>query len=274
MNVTQALVALLSMGVVATSHAQSPPAAAKPPRIEDNSFLIEEAYNQEKGVVQHISVFQRDLTTRAWSYSFTQEWPVRGQRHQFSYTAAVARLGTSATGFGDVLLNYRLQLVADANRGLFLAPRLSLSVPTGDASRGLGAGATGLQMDIPVSQRMGEHFVTHVNAGYTWFGTTRDASGASGSLGAINLAHSVVWLAHPRLNVLLETVWSGSERRARGSSSWDATLLLNPGIRWAYNLKSGTQIVPGVSFPIGVGPSGGQRQLLLYFSVEHAFGSG
>ena len=99
MNVTRALVALLSVGGVATSHAQSPPAAAKPPRIEDNSFLIEEAYNQEKGVVQHISVFQRDLTTRAWSYFFTQEWPVRGQRHQFSYTAAVARLGTSATGF-------------------------------------------------------------------------------------------------------------------------------------------------------------------------------
>ena len=38
--------------------------------------------------------------------------------------------------------------------------------------------------------------------------------------------------------------------------------------------RVGEHVVPGVSFPIGVGPSGGQRQLLLYFSVEHAFGSG
>jgi hypothetical protein len=29
------------------------------PPIQDNSFLIEEAYNQEPGVVQHISVFTR-----------------------------------------------------------------------------------------------------------------------------------------------------------------------------------------------------------------------
>lgn len=27
-------------------------------KIQDNSFLIEEAYNQEDGVVQHISAFQ------------------------------------------------------------------------------------------------------------------------------------------------------------------------------------------------------------------------
>jgi len=33
--------------------------AARPPAIEDNSFFIEEAYNQEEGVVQHISTFMR-----------------------------------------------------------------------------------------------------------------------------------------------------------------------------------------------------------------------
>ena len=28
------------------------------PVIQDNSFLVEEAYNQEAGIVQHISTFQ------------------------------------------------------------------------------------------------------------------------------------------------------------------------------------------------------------------------
>jgi hypothetical protein len=39
--------------------------------IQDNSFLIEEAYNQEPGVVQHITTLRRQ--DRSWFYSFTQE---------------------------------------------------------------------------------------------------------------------------------------------------------------------------------------------------------
>ncbi|HXT54767.1 MAG TPA: hypothetical protein VN826_09700, partial [Candidatus Eisenbacteria bacterium] len=56
--------------------------------IEDNSFLIEEAYNQEVGVVQHIfqSVYSNDPRQRGWAFAFTQEWPIYGQDHQFSYT--------------------------------------------------------------------------------------------------------------------------------------------------------------------------------------------
>ena len=56
--------------------------------IEDNSFLIEEAYNQEKGVVQHIfnAYYSADSGTRGWTFVFTQEWPVFFQNHQFSFT--------------------------------------------------------------------------------------------------------------------------------------------------------------------------------------------
>src|SRR6476660_8917897 len=56
--------------------------------IEDNSFLIEEAYNQEPGVVQHIfqSVYSSGPRQRGWAFAFTQEWPIGGQDHQFSYT--------------------------------------------------------------------------------------------------------------------------------------------------------------------------------------------
>lgn len=54
--------------------------------IEDNSFLIEEAYNQEQGVVQHIfnAAHISDSRRQGWSFNFTQEWPVFSSDHQFS----------------------------------------------------------------------------------------------------------------------------------------------------------------------------------------------
>src|SRR4051795_13687763 len=63
-------------------------------RIQDNSFLVEEAYNQERGVVQHISTFSRMWNSEDWSYSFTQEWPAPGNwRHQLSYTLVGMHVG-------------------------------------------------------------------------------------------------------------------------------------------------------------------------------------
>src|SRR5262245_48740936 len=59
------------------------PAVERP--IQDNSFLLEEAYNQEPGVVQHISFFTYAAESEAWLYAFTQEWPAPGDaRHQLS----------------------------------------------------------------------------------------------------------------------------------------------------------------------------------------------
>src|SRR5574341_420745 len=79
--------------------------------IADNSFLIEEAYNQEEAVVQHIfnAVYAKDPKRRGWAFNFTQEWPVFSQDHQFSYSIPSYRLredGEAVRGIGDVLLNY------------------------------------------------------------------------------------------------------------------------------------------------------------------------
>ena len=60
----------------ANGWSQQTAAIAAEPGIQDNSFLVEEAYNQEFGVVQHISSFTRFWDSKDWNYSFTQEWPV------------------------------------------------------------------------------------------------------------------------------------------------------------------------------------------------------
>src|SRR3989475_1505092 len=135
----------------AATHAGAQEPAA-PPSISDNSFLIEEAYNQEPGVVQHISAFQLFRGADSWAYSFTQEWPLFSRTHQLSFTLPIQRMhngSSAATGLGDVAVNYRYQL-AGAER-LSIAPRLSLLLPTGRAKADLGAGALGVQGNMPGS---------------------------------------------------------------------------------------------------------------------------
>lgn len=251
-----------------------PAQQAESPAIADNSFLIEEAYNQEPGVVQHISAFLRLRAVDSWVYTFTQEWPLRSQRNQVSLTLPLQRLRdglSSATGLGDVALNYRYQL-ADAMGTLAAAPRLSLLLPTGDREAGLGAGALGLQLNLPASIAVAKQLVTHWNAGVTVIPSAKNALGGEAATTGYNLGGSVIWLVRPAFNLVVEVAWTSSETvTGPGVTARIDALLLNPGVRWAHNFFGGLQIVPGIAFPIGVGPSGGDDAVFFYLSFEHPF---
>jgi hypothetical protein len=255
------------------SHPQNTP-APKPKPIQDNSFLIEEAYNQEEGVVQHINTFSR-RRGGDWVYTFTQEWPVFSQKHQFSFT--IPAQGVSGPegrreGLGDVAINYRYQLAGNGDARVAVAPRLSLLLPTGDEKRGLGAGATGVEVNLPLSVVVSDRLVTHWNAGTTVTPSARNERGDKATLKDFNLGQSFIWLAAPNFNVMLETFWQ-SEESVIGPDlkQRENSLLLGPGVRWAHNFKSGLQIVPGVAAQIGLGPSRGERGLFIYLSFEHPF---
>jgi hypothetical protein len=255
-------------GVVPTLAAQD---QASPP-IADNSFLIEEAYNQESGVVQHISTFARTDGGDAWAYSFTQEWPFRGSAHQLSYGLPLLHAEGDGTGLGDVALNYRYQLVAHGEDGLHLAPRLSILLPVGNERRGRGAGGLGLQTNLPVSLRPRPWLALHANAGLTWTPRAHNAAGdMAGTIGT-NVGGSAIWLARPRFNVLLELLWLGTEQVvAPGRRERQDALYLNPGIRWAYDFASGLQVVPGAAYTVSLTHEGGPDALFLYLSFEHPF---
>lgn len=244
--------------------------------IQDNSFLVEEAYNQEPGVVQHISTWQRFKETKDWGYAFTQEWPVGGQVHQFSYTVPLLRVNSLAapqTGLGDVLLNYRYQMVGDGDAPVAFSPRISLVLPTGDRAKGLGSSALGMQANLPLSVVLAPELVTHWNAGYTFLPRARNADGDRADLGAVNLGGSLIWLARENFNLMLEAVHSRTETIAGpGAKAWTTASFISPGLRWAHNFASGLQVVPGLAFPIGVGTSTRERAVFLYLSFEHPFG--
>ncbi len=241
----------------------------EPQKIQDNSFLVEEAYNQERGVVQHIQTFQYLTKTKEWLYTFTQEWPAPGQTHQLSYTIPVAHFHDNAsTGIGDVALNYRYQLIMKEH--LAVAPRLSVLLPTGDYKKGLGNGTVGYQTNIPVSVELTETWVTHWNAGATYTPGAKEASGAHADTLVYNLGASLVWLTSENFNVLTETVWNSTESvNPDGTKTRGSTFFINPGVRAAINCKSGLQIVPGLAFPIGIGSSHGEYGIFAYLSFEH-----
>ncbi len=151
---------LLWFTASAPAEQAAPAGENKPePGIKDNSFFIEEAYNQEAGVVQHILAgsWLRSVQwgERADSYdlAFTQEWPFPFfPRHQFSYTIPFQWLRGDvphAEGLSDVLLNYRYQVLEEDEGMPAFAPRFSLVLPSGSEDRGLGRGEVMLASRSP-----------------------------------------------------------------------------------------------------------------------------
>jgi hypothetical protein len=201
--------------------------------IQDNSFLVEEAYNQEPGVVQHIFTFSR-THAGTWAGTFTEEWPVGGLRHQLSYTPVFVR--NDGIRSNDFALNYRLQLLGNGESRVAVAPRVTL---LRDA----------VQVMLPASVVITPRIVTHWNVGATSYPRT------------INAGQSVVWLASHRVNFLVETVWTHTDHQT--------DVVVSPGLRWSYNLPHGLQVVPGVAIPYD--RTQHQRSAFLYLSFEHPF---
>ena len=251
--------------------------AAESAAIEDNSFLVEEAFNQEKNVIQHINMFTWNPEAGGWLYSFTEEWPFPGhEKHQVSVTLSALTNSDypgSGGGMGDTAFNYRYQVLGGGGKKVSFSPRLTLIAPTGSARYGRGTGGVGVQTNLPLSVYLNKKFITHWNAGATIVPSARNEFGDRATASGWNLGQSTIWLAKPRFNVMMETIWQGWQSVSGANlTEGNHALLLSPGMRWAYNFKNGLQIVPGLSAPIGVGPSAGQRGVTFYLSFEHPIG--
>jgi hypothetical protein len=245
------------------------------PAVADNSFLIEEAYNQEPGVVQHINAMaalgpdRNDLF-----YTFTQEWPFLSQRHQLSYTLPVSRFAGQAAGVGDILLNYRLQLGA-GDKPWAVAPRLSAVLPTGKVDRGLGDGTLGVQVNLPVSYQITSDIVTHWNAGLTLLprakGPEIGGEREHATVVNYNLGASFIAPTSKPLQLVVEGIglFEG-EVGADGGIERGTTWIFNPGVRAALNLGS-LQVVPGLSVPFSRAAGDTETGLFFYLSFEHPF---
>ncbi|MBI4658403.1 MAG: transporter [Verrucomicrobia bacterium] len=247
--------------------------------IMDNSFLVEEAYNQEAGVVQHIfnGIYSlnkaRGSDDHAFDFVFTQEWPVLSQKHQFSYTipySFVETGGFSKNGIGDMLLNYRYQAYLNEGTLTAFAPRFSLVLPTGDKDKGFGDDTLGYQWNLPFSTAVGSRWFAHANAGLTYLPSA--ASANDRDLLHYHLGASTIYAPTRDLHFLLEWIGLWNEGLgADGNLEREFEAVISPGMRRAFNLANEAQLVLGVGVPIGLTASAPDVGVFLYLSFEHGF---
>jgi hypothetical protein len=257
------------LSAVSTSIASEPLAKG----IQDNSFFVEEAYNQEPGIVQHILSVPINFTngSREITPSFTQEWPVFSQTHQFSYTIPYV-FTEDDNGLADMRLNYRLQALMEDQWSPAFAPRLSLVLPTGDRDKDFGTGVVGYETNLPFSKIISDRWTLHFNAGMSIFPNARNHHLTNYNLGA-----SAIYAVSRDFNLMLETVAGWNEDIAEGELAPEPTVdrattaLVSPGARYAFNLPNDAQLVVGLALPIGLTSDSPDWGMFFYCSFEHPF---
>jgi DtxR family transcriptional regulator, Mn-dependent transcriptional regulator len=266
---TVAMLLLAASSLRAQTPAASPP---EPFRIVDNSFLVEEAFNQEPGIFQNILGAMR--IGGGWSASFTQEWPIASERHQFSYTLSFLDVGAE-TGVGDTLLHYRYQAMREQPGRPAFSPRVSLLVPSGSHRRGLGAGSPGLQGNLPFSKQTGDWY-WHWNAGLTWIPRAESTFGQAGgavvrhaALTSPFLAASSIYRLRPMLCLMLESVVSFDQSIEETGAHRDTSFTLSPGLRTGWNIGD-KQAIVGFAMPT-TWSDAASTGVFLYMSYELPF---
>jgi len=256
---------IVSCGFAVAQSAQTPAPptapAVEPFQILDNSFLVEEAFNQEKGIVQNIVNFARQ--DGEWILSFTQEWPAPSVRHQFSYTMSADSV-TRRADFGDVYLNYRYQLLEEGPGRPAFAPRVSVIVPSGSQSDGAGEG--GLQFNAPFSKQRGDVYF-HWGGGLTWL-----PRGERPDLPSPFLAGSTIYRLRPMLNLMLESVFQRlADEVEPGRVESTSAFTISPGVRGGWTVAPDTQIILGLAVPVTRSTGKTSTGVFCYFSYELPF---
>jgi hypothetical protein len=214
--------------------------------IKDNSFLIEEAYNQEPGEMQHVLTLQRQY--RDWFLAYSQEWALGSQAHQLGYSLPYSWLrsdGQRVKGVGDATITYRYQLMLESATLPAVAPGISLILPSGNRNLGLGDGSMGVEIKLPVSKIVSDRVTLHANAGMTHLFNVQGFSPTSYMIGG-----SGIYAVTRDFNVLLEGVveWNESVNDVPMIER-ETTFTLNPGFRTAINFPNDKQAVFGFSTP-------------------------
>jgi DtxR family Mn-dependent transcriptional regulator len=272
-QIAQVVLAVLLTGGVAAAQGAPATGSSRPFEILDNSFLVEEAFNQEAGIFQNIlTVFRGD---GVWDLGFTQEWPVGTQRHQFSYTVPFSGID-GIRGVGDIMINYRFQALMETPSRPAFSPRISLIQPTGDEGKGLGTGEFGWQTNLPVSKQVGD-FYLHANGGVTWFstGSSTPAPGGGGvtrrTLVTPHVSASLIRRLKPMFNVLVEGVFESAEfSTGPGTTAREGAFTLSPGARGGWNLGD-HQLIVGLAVPVTRAGGTTETAVFGYFSYELPF---
>jgi len=241
-----------------------------------NSFFILEAYNQERGYVQHtFNLVFFPTPPQDLFLSYSQSWPVPDERNQLGFTFTYTFPDSSSSGIDDLYLNYSRQVLFEEKHGVAFAPSVSLILPTGNVRKGLGFGTVGVEPILPLSKRWNQYWVTHFNAGLTFLPQAQevatDGNLVRRNLTLVTLGGSVVFLAHRRFNILTEFIANlGSDISDNRHLNRFTDYILNPGVRFSIPVGR-SEIVPAFSVPLSWMKNRYQTGLFFYLSINHPF---
>jgi hypothetical protein len=250
---------------VAASEAQPPTVPSQPTAasagILDNSFLVEETFNQDPGVVQTTFSWVRSGDS-GWRSTVAQDWPLLVHRHQFSWALPWSGGGIPLRT-GQVVVSYRYQFADLGEHRPAVAARISAVLPRDRP----GEDHLGLQAAVPMTIAW-RRFHVHANAGVTWTQQRHNEGPGAVRLASPYMAASTVWPTESMFQLMLEDIVefeaslddSGGRRRR-------TSMTLSPGLRGGWNIGR-NQLVVGTALPVDVSAEDRSVSLLGYVSFE------
>jgi hypothetical protein len=287
---------------------QPPPPRPIPPRGEaeepDFAFIAGSAYLQGKNSIQFIH--QTAYGTRRFAeasgarrnedaflffqrveYGITGRWeldfvlPAAGSRTQLN-----GRTVTSDYALADGLVGVRYQFLAESKAPFALAMGPQIIFPSGSVQRGTGNGSVGFAWDAAASKDWRGPLFLYATFNHHALPSAADTTPGSGrrfllqgaawatALGIQAVERPVRGTKHD-LHFLLEGggAWEQevepglNSGRRRGKQSWT----VSPGIRYGFLTSRRTLVEIGAAVPVGLGPNGPKRTIVVQFQYEFYF---
>ncbi len=285
--------------------AQSAPPAKNEPEEPDFAFVSGSAYTQVKKSVQfiHQTAFATRRLTDALGprnddaflffqrveYGITDRWeldfllPAAGSR-----TRRNGAMLTSAYGIADGVVGVRYRFLNEEKFPVTLAMGPQILFPSGSVQKGTGFGGTGIAWDVAVSKDWGGPVFL-----YNTFNFHVIPSGEDTTIGSTQkfALHGATWATALALRPMERPQNGGSKHDIHafleaggnwqqsvdpgltsGARVGELTWILAPGVRYGYITSRKTLVEIGVSAPIGLGPNGPKRGLIIQFQFERLFG--
>ncbi len=210
--------------------------------------------------------------------------PVRGSRERLNGVTAASEFA-----YADSLIGLRYQFLSEDTRPLTLTMGPQLILPTGSVERGTGNGSAGFAWDVAASKDWGGPAFLYSTFNYSLLPSASDTTPGSArkfSLQGTEWAAALGLRALERpsngrkhdVHVFLEAgggwdqevepgLTAGSRR---GVLSW----VTSAGVRYGFQTPRKTLIEIGVAVPIGLGPNGPKKGILVQFQFEKLFRPG
>lgn len=254
-------------GLAAGLAAQHPPSEGIG-RFQGAGMRVEDALNEEEGEMEHRLQAWRFPREGFTTWRYGQDWSIFSAQHQFEWRISAQDLGPRQRSWGDLEVGYAYQAMGGEDARSALGLGLMAVLPTGDWRRGFGAGAPGLELEIPYSTLLGERWAWHLNAGASWIPRARTEAGERHLLRGQRLAQGLVFQPRHGLQLLLEADIS---RATDAGGGWEREAWVQPGLRVVQRLSPNLVLAPAIGFPIGVGRHAGEWGVLFQLGFEHRF---